>query len=211
MNEAELRQQIVRFGRSLFERGLTYGSSGNLSARLGERYLMTPTNASLGALDEHRLSLVDREGRLLSGDAPTRESFLHLGLYHERPSAGAVVHLHCTHAVAVSCLADVDPRNVIPPITAYYVMRIGRLPLIPYYPPGDMALAQAVRSLAAEHGAMLLANHGPLVSAGSLEAAVYAAEELEETARLFLLLRKENFSALDAKQIEELRRRYPQP
>ena len=210
MNEADLREQIVRFGRSLFERGLTSGISGNLSARLGERYLMTPTNSCLGALEEDRLSLVDRQGRPLSGDPPTREVFLHLALYDERPSAAAVVHLHCTHAVAVSCLADVDPRDVIPPLTAYYVVRVRRLPLIPYYPPGDAALAQAVRALAADHGAILLANHGPVVAAGSLEAAVYAIEELEETARLFLMLRKEKVRQLTAEQVEELRRRYPE-
>jgi ribulose-5-phosphate 4-epimerase/fuculose-1-phosphate aldolase len=178
--------------------------------RVGEYYLMTPTNTSLGALESHRLSLVDRQGQALAGDPPTKEAFLHLAFYDERPLANAVVHLHSVHAVAVSCLADIDVRDVIPPLTAYYVMRVGRLPLIPYYPPGDMALAQAVRAEASRHSAVLLANHGPVVAGASLEAAVHAIEELEETARLFLLLRKENVRKLTAEQAEELRRRYPQ-
>jgi ribulose-5-phosphate 4-epimerase/fuculose-1-phosphate aldolase len=211
MNEAELREQIVRFGRSLFERGLTPGNSGNLSARVGERYLMTPTNSCLGTLEAQRLSLVDRQGRLLSGDPPTRENFLHLAFYDQRPSANAVVHLHSVHAVAVSCLADVDPQDVMPPITPYYVVRVGRLPLIPYYPPGDIELARAVGLLAPSFSALLLANHGPVVAGTSLEAAVNTIEELEATARLFLLVRGEKVRRLTAEQIEELRRRYPQP
>ena len=131
MSETAQREAIARLARSIFERGLTCGSSGNISVRLEDGWLMTPTGTSMGELDPARLSRLDAEGRLVSGDAPTKESFLHLAMYEQRPSAGAVVHLHSTHSVAVSCLADVDPANVLPPVTAYYVMRIGVLPLVP--------------------------------------------------------------------------------
>ena len=191
----------------MFERGLTFGSSGNISVRLDDGWLMTPTGTSMGELDPARLSRLDAEGRLVSGDAPTKESFLHLAMYGQRPSAGAIVHLHSTHSVAVSCLADVNPANVLPPITAYYVMRIGTLPLVPYYPPGDLDLARAVREMASDHHAVLLANHGPVVAGTSLEDAVYATEELEETARLFLMLRSMNTRFLTPAQVEALKTR----
>jgi ribulose-5-phosphate 4-epimerase/fuculose-1-phosphate aldolase len=134
--EARLREEICTLGKSLFERGLTFGSSGNLSARVGDGWVMTPTNVSLGRLDPATLAKLDDEGRHVSGDKPTKETFLHLGMYRRRETARAVVHLHSTYSVAVSCLADVDPADAIPPITAYYVMRVGRLPLVPYYRPG---------------------------------------------------------------------------
>ena len=209
MSENSLREAIVRFGRSMFERGLTFGSSGNISARLDDGWLMTPTNVALDRLDPARLSKLDAAGKLASGDAPTKESVLHIAMYRERPGAKAVVHLHSTHSVAVSCLADVDEADVLPPVTAYYVMRVGSLPLIPYYPPGDPDLAEAVRKLAGRHPAVLLANHGPVVAGASLEAAVNAIEELEETARLFLLLRREKTRWLTPEQVAEVRRRFP--
>ena len=209
MTEAAMREAIVRFGRSLFERGLTFGSSGNISARLDDGWLMTPTNVALDCLDPARLSRLDDDGQLLSGDAPTKESFLHVAMYRERAAAKAVVHLHSTYSVAVSCLADVDAADVLPPVTAYYVMRVGSLPLVPYYPPGDLDLAEAVRKLAGRHHAVLLANHGPVVAGDSLEAAVNAIEELEETAKLFLLLRHEKTRWLTPEQAAEVRRRYP--
>jgi ribulose-5-phosphate 4-epimerase/fuculose-1-phosphate aldolase len=188
LSESGLREQICRLGQSLFDRGLTAGSSGNISVRLEEGWLMTPTNASLGRLDPARLSRLGPDGGLRDGDPPTKESFLHRAMYEERPRARAVVHLHSTHSVAVSCLEEIDPADVLPPITAYYVMRVGRLPLVPYFPPGDLTLAEAVRKLASKHHAVLLANHGPVVAGTSLDAAVNAIEELEETAKLFLLL-----------------------
>jgi ribulose-5-phosphate 4-epimerase/fuculose-1-phosphate aldolase len=209
MNETTLRERIVSLGRSMFERGLTFGSSGNISVRIADGWLMTPTGVSLGRLDPARLSKLDAEGRLVDGDKPTKESMLHLALYRERPRAGAVVHLHATHSVAVSCLRDIDPDDVLPPITAYYVMRVGRLPLIPYYAPGDPALAGAIGALADRHKAVLLANHGPVVSGSSLEAAADAVEELEETARLFLLLRGQAIRCLSDDQVTDLRQRYP--
>jgi 3-dehydro-4-phosphotetronate decarboxylase len=206
MNETEAREAICRFGCSLHQRGLTAGSSGNISVRLDDGWLLTPTNASLGALDPARLSRLDWNGNLVAGDPPSKEAFLHRAMYEQRPQAGAIVHLHSTHSAAVSCMSGLDPCDCIPPLTAYYVMKIGRLPLVPYHRPGDPKLGDAIRGLAGKHGAVLLANHGPVVSGASLEAAVYAAEELEETAKLFLLLRGHDARALNEEQIAELRK-----
>ncbi|MGI9382438.1 MAG: 3-oxo-tetronate 4-phosphate decarboxylase [Methyloligellaceae bacterium] len=209
MSETQIREDIARFARSMFERGLTFGSSGNISVRLEDGWLMTPTGTSFGHLDPARISKLDEQGRHVSGDKPTKEAFLHVAMYEERPATGAVVHLHSTHAVAVSCLADVDKGDVLPPITAYYVMKIGKLPLVPYFPPGDEGLAGAVRQMASKHHAVLLANHGPVVAGTKLADAVYAMEELEETAKLFLLLRKEPIRPLTSAQVVELEDRFP--
>lgn len=205
MSETKLREDIAVLGKSLFDRGLTAGSSGNISVQLDDGWLLTPTNSCLGRLDPAKISKLDAKGRHLSGDAPSKEIFLHRAMYEERGAARAIVHLHSTHSVAVSCLPDVDPQNVLPPLTAYYVMKIGRLPLIPYFRPGDPALGDAVRALAGRHAAVLLANHGPIVAGASLEAAVYAMEELEETAKLHLLLQGRNPRTLTPEQIEDLR------
>ncbi len=209
MNESRLREDIVRVGASLFNRGLTHGSTGNISAALPDGgWLMTPTGSSLGTLDPARLSRLDASGKLIDGDKPTKEAFLHTTMYGARPGSGAVVHLHSTHSVAVSCLDGIDHSNCLPPITAYYAMRIGRLPLVPYYPPGDETLATAVGALASKHHAVLLANHGPVVAGTSLSAAQDAIEELEETAKLFLMLRGERLRLLTDEQVAELERRF---
>jgi 3-dehydro-4-phosphotetronate decarboxylase len=210
MNETKIREEICLLGKSMFDRGLTVGSSGNISVRTDNGWLMTPTNSCLGRLDPAKLSKVDAKGNLLSGDKQTKESFLHLSVYGERPTAGAIVHLHSTHSVAVSCLADVEPKQPIPPITAYYVMKIGNLVLLPYYAPGDMTLANAVKEVAGKHHAILLANHGPIVAGKDLESAVYATEELEETARLYLLLRGNRLKILSPEQVAELHKKWPQ-
>jgi ribulose-5-phosphate 4-epimerase/fuculose-1-phosphate aldolase len=208
--ENAARDRICALARSMFQRGLTFGSSGNVSVRLPDGgWLMTPTNVSLGDLDPARLSRLDRDGRLLGGDPPTKEAFLHRTMYDCRADAGAVVHLHSTHSVAVSCLADLDPADVLPPITAYYVMRVGRLPLVPYFRPGEAGLAEAVRMFASDHHAVLLANHGPVVAGKSLESAVHAVEELEETAKLFLLLQGHRTRFLTPAQVADLRERFP--
>jgi len=204
MNESALRESICDFGRSLYQRGLTFGSAGNISARLADGWLLTPTNSCMGELDPARISKLDNNGELISGDPPSKESFLHAAVYAERPQDTAIVHLHSTHSVAVSCLPDVDPADVLPPLTAYYVMRVGKLPLVPYYPPGDMELAQAVRGLAGKHSAVLLANHGPVVAGKSLTAAIYAMEELEETAKLHLLLKHHNPRCLSTDEVAAL-------
>lgn len=208
--ESKLREMVCSAGASLFNRGLTHGSTGNISVALPDGgWLMTPTGSSLGTLDPARLSKLDSAGKLVGGDAPTKEAFLHTTMYDKRPKSGAVVHLHSTHSVAVSCLDGIDHGNCLPPITAYYAMRIGTLPLVPYFPPGDATLADAVGQLAGKHHAVLLANHGPVVAGSSLSAAQDAIEELKETARLFLMLRNEKLKLLTPAQIAELQRRYP--
>ncbi len=209
MSEHQMREQIAELGHSLFTRGLTFGSTGNISVRMDDGWLMTPTGSSLGNLDPASISKLDSRGLHIGGDAPTKESFLHTGFYQQRPKAGAIVHLHSTHSVAVSCQRGVNPQNVLPPLTAYYVMRIGRLPLVPYHPPGDVDLARVVTEMASEHHAVLLANHGPIVAGKSLLDAVYSIEELEETAKLFLLLQGRDIVPLNDQQVEELRQRFP--
>ena len=204
-NETRLREDICRFGRSLFERGLTPGSSGNISVRLdGGGWLVTPTNASLGFLDPAKLSRLDDQGRLVSGDAPTKEVPLHTALYDTRGSARAIVHLHSTHSVALSMLPEIDPRAALPPMTAYYLMICGATALVPYYRPGDPAVADAIKGLAGRYSSVLLANHGPVVAGDTLEAAVFATEELEETAKLYLLLRGMNPRFLSPEQVKDL-------
>ena len=204
--ENALREEICRVGASLYQRGYTVGTAGNISARLSNgEMLMTPTNASMGSLDPGRLSKFSAEGVHVGGDKPTKEAFLHQCMYCARESSGAVVHLHSTHAVAVSILEGLDPNDVLPPLTAYYVMRVGRLPLAPYFPPGDVALAEAVRERAEQSHAVLLANHGPVVAGKTLKEAQYAMEELEETAKLFLMLRGERLRPLTPEQTDALR------
>jgi len=209
MSESRLREDMAAFGEMLTGLGLAHGSTGNISARLDDGWLITPTNSRLGRLDPARIARLDGEGRHVAGDNPSKEAFLHRCVYDMRPGAGAIVHLHSTHSVAVSCLAGIDADDVLPPLTAYYVMRVGRLPLIPYFPPGDERLAGAVRQVAARHAAVLLANHGPVVAGRSLDAAVGAVEELEATARLYLLLQERPTRPLNADQVDELKRLYP--
>jgi ribulose-5-phosphate 4-epimerase/fuculose-1-phosphate aldolase len=208
MNETETRAAIVRWGRSLFERGLTGGSSGNISARVGDGYIVTPTNACLGFLDADRLSRLDADGGPLDGDPPTKEIPLHLAFYRNRPTAGAVVHLHSTFATALSCLAETDPEDAIPPLTPYVVMRVGRVPLVPYTRPGSPEVAPLVAARAEAHAAVLLRNHGPVVAAATLDAAVYAIEELEEAAKLALLTRGMGARPLDRDQVADLERAF---
>jgi 3-dehydro-4-phosphotetronate decarboxylase len=205
MPDTGLREEICRFGRSLFERGLTPGSSGNISLRLDDGgWLVTPTNASLGFLDPARISRLDADGRVISGDKPTKEIPLHSALYETRRSARAVVHLHSTHAVALTMLPEIDPRAALPSMTPYYLMRAGQTALVPYYRPGDPAVADAIRGLAGKYSSVLLANHGPVVAGDTLEAAVFATEELEETAKLYLLLRGLNPRYLSRAQVDDL-------
>lgn len=204
MNETRLRDEICRFGKSLFDRGLTPGSSGNISVRLDDGWLVTPTNASLGFLDPAKISRLDAGRRLISGEAPTKEIPLHAALYDTRTSARAIVHLHSTHSVAVSMLPDIDPRAALPPMTPYYLMKCGATALVPYYRPGDPAVADAIKGLAGKYSSVLLANHGPVVAGDTLEAAVFATEELEETAKLYLLLRGLNPRYLTPAQVKDL-------
>lgn len=207
MNESRAREAICRLGESMFARGLTNGSSGNISVRLDDGgLLVTPTGSSLGRLDPIKLTRLDRNGLHLSGDAPTKEMPLHAALYETRGDlTGAVVHLHSTHSVGVSILPDIDKDNVFPPLTAYSVMRLGKVAMLPYFRPGDPGMADAVRDYQGMRSAFLLAHHGPVVAGKSLDDAVYAMEEFEETARLFLLTYGKSPRVLTEQQIAELK------
>jgi len=205
MTEIETRAQMVELAASLFARGYSVGSAGNISVRLPDGYLITPTNSCLGRLTPARLSRLDPDFVHTGGDKPSKEVFMHRAFYTARPRAGAVVHLHSTMATAVSCLDGVDPENPIPPMTPYFVMRVGRrLPVLPYYRPGDPAMEPTIAREARTARALLLGNHGPVVSGRSLRDAVNAAEELEEAAKLFLLLRGVRTRILGPVQVQEL-------
>lgn len=203
--ETALRDQICTIARSMFDRGLTAGASGNISARLSNgRLLMTPTGSTLGTLDPARLSLVAADGTHLSGDMPTKEIPLHTAFYETRGQTAAVVHLHSSHSVALSLLPDNDPDAFIPPLTAYAVMRVGRVKLLPFYLPGDPEVGKAVKGVAGRHSAVMLAHHGPVVAGTSIEMAAHAMEELEETAKLALLTRGLGAVGLDDSQIAQI-------
>jgi ribulose-5-phosphate 4-epimerase/fuculose-1-phosphate aldolase len=205
MSEGELRVLLCELAGSLFARGYSVGSAGNISARLPDGYLMTPTNSSLGRLEPERLSKLDTGFNHVGGDKPSKEVFMHRAFYQARPDAGAVVHLHSTQATAVACLPDVDQGNPIPPLTPYFVMRVGRtMPVVPYYRPGDPSMEPAIHAAAKDARAVLLANHGPVVSGKTLTDAVYAAEELEEAAKLFLILRGQKTRLLTPAQVDDL-------
>jgi len=208
MNDREIREKITMHARSLFERGYTAGSSGNISVRLSDGILLTPTNSCLGRLEPERISKLDLNGSHLSGDKPSKESILHLSIYKARKQDNAIVHLHSTYAVALSCLEDADPLDMIPPITPYFVIRIGRLPRVPYYPPGDLGLAKAVGEMAFEHRAVLMAQHGAIVAGKDLDSAVYASEELEESAKLFLTLKRLRYNVLSKEEVASLKSRF---
>lgn len=204
-DEARLREEICIFARSLFERGLTPSSSGNISARLPEGgWLATPADAGLGLLDPARLTKLDAQGRVVEGGPPSREMPLHAALYDSRRGSKAVVHLHSTHAVAVTMLPEIDSRAVLPPMTPHFLMKCGSPALLPYYRPGDPAVAHAIRGLAGRYSSVLLANHGPVVAGDGLEATVDAMEELEETCKLYLLLRGLNPRCLSPNQVRDL-------
>jgi len=205
MSESKQRELLAELAASLFQRGFSVGSAGNISAKLDDGYLMTPTNSCLGRLDPARISKLDLEFNHIGGDKPSKEVFMHRAFYRARVEAGGVVHLHSTMATAVSCLPDVNSENPIPPLTPYFVMRVGRrMPIVPYYRPGDPAMEPAIHEAAKDARAILLANHGPVVSGKTLTDAVYAAEELEEAAKLVLLLRGASPRLLTPGQVDDL-------
>lgn len=205
MRESQLREQICAQAASLYMRGLTGGATGNISARTEDGgLLVTPTGSSFGSLDPRRLSKFDASGQHVSGDPPTKEMPLHAAFYETRSVSGAVVHIHSSHSVALSMMPDTDPDCFLPPLTAYSIMRLGKVKLLPFFVPGDPAMGDAVRGLAGKRSAVMLANHGPVVAGKDLEAAVYAMEELEETARLALLLRGTDAVALTPEQIQQV-------
>lgn len=207
--QARIREEICLLAKSMFDRGLTGGASGNISARLDDgSLLVTPTGSSFGALDPARLSHIGQGGDLIGGDKPTKEMPLHAAFYETRTQTGAVVHLHSTHSVALSMLPDTDPDNMLPPLTPYSIMRLGKVKLLPVFLPGDPAMGDAVRGLAGKRSAVMLANHGPVVSAKDLQAAVYAMEELEETSKLALLTRGLAPKMLSGDQVQALVRTF---
>jgi ribulose-5-phosphate 4-epimerase/fuculose-1-phosphate aldolase len=211
MSEAtKLRDQIAHFAKSIYDRGLTSGSTGNISARLSDgTVLMTPTGSSMGFLDPARISHLSADMVLLSGDAPTKEIQLHTAFYETRSETGAVVHLHSCHSVALSMMPDTDPEDVIPALTPYPIMRLGKVKLLPFFLPGDPEMGAAVRGLAGKRSAVLLANHGPVVAGKDLEAAVYSMEELEEGAKLAMMTREMNRTGISAENVSNLRLKYP--
>ncbi|MGJ8513280.1 3-oxo-tetronate 4-phosphate decarboxylase [Carnimonas bestiolae] len=206
MSENEQREMLVALGKSLFDRGYSVGTAGNISVRLEDGFLMTPTNSSLGRLKADRISKLDRNWQHISGDKPTKEVFLHRAVLEARPQEGAVVHLHSTYATALSCLARSDEgQAAMPALTPYFIMRVGRaLPVVPYFRPGDPAMEESIRGAAKEHRALLLANHGPVIASATLESAVNAAEELEESAKLALLLKNLPVNELSEHDITDL-------
>ena len=200
-----LREQMCLLAKSMFDRGLTGGSTGNISARTPDGgLLVSPTGTSFGRLDPARLSHFDATGRLIDGDPPTKEMPLHTAFYDTRSAAGAVVHLHSCHAVALSMMPDIDPDNFLPPLTPYAIMKLGKVKLLPFFRPGDLAMGAAVRGLAGKRTAVMLANHGPVVAGKDIEAACHAIEELEDTAKLAMLLRGLSARMLSDAQITDL-------
>ena len=209
MTESGLRERICDLARSLFDRGLTHGSTGNISARTADGgLLVSPTGTSFGRLDPARLSRFDARGNLVSGDPPTKEMPLHAAFYDTRSTAGAVVHLHSCHAVAWSMMPDANADDFLPPLTPYAIMKLGRVKLLPFFLPGDPAMGEAVRGLAGKRSAVMLANHGPVVAGKDVGAAVSAIEELEETARLAMLLRGVAARALTEAQVQAVVRTF---
>ena len=203
-----LRRELVATARTLHEAGLSPGSSGNISVRIGDQIIVSPTGARFGSLDPDALSIVDLDGAQVSGPAATKESLFHAAVYRARPADTAVIHLHSPFASALSCLAGLDQENALPAYTPYFIMRVGQLAVVPYFMPGDASLADAIGQRAVQHRSLLLANHGQLVSAPTLAAAAAAAEEIEETARLHFVLGDRAVSALSVDQVAELHRRY---
>lgn len=203
-SENRIREDMVRLAGSLFERGFAVGAAGNMSAAVDDGILVTPTNSCLGFLDPGKISKVTRDGRHISGDKPSKEVFLHKAFYETRPQTGAVVHLHSTYATALSCLSAIDPDDCIPPLTPYVVMRVGRVKRLDYVRPGDEKAGDLIRALGGKFSAILLANHGPVVTGKDIVSAVYAAEELEETAKLLIMLRGLPIRMLSEENVAEL-------
>jgi len=202
MTETKLRETICLLAKSMFDRGLTGGSTGNISARTEDGgLLVSPTGTSFGRLDPARLSRFDADGNFVSGDQPTTEMPLHSAFYDTRSTAGAVVHLHSCHSVALSMMPDVDPDNFLPPMTPYSIMKLGKVTLLPFFMPGDPAMGDAVRGLAGKRSAVMLANHGPVVAGKDIEAACNAIEELEDTAKLAIMMRGYRAKMLTPEQV----------
>ena len=208
-SETKLREQICLLAKSMFDRGLTGGSTGNISARTEDGgLLVSPTGSSFGRLDPAELSRFDAAGQHIAGLKPTKEMPLHSAFYETRKSAGAVVHLHSCHSVAWSMMPEIDPDNVLPPLTPYAIMKLGKVRLLPFFIPGDAAMGEALRSLGGKRSAVLLANHGPVVAGTDVEAACNAIEELEETAKLAIMMRGFDARALTPALVRDVVRKF---
>ncbi|MDO5054776.1 aldolase [Pasteurella oralis] len=208
MTELEQKIEMVNLARSLFERGYTVGGAGNLSVRLDDkRILVTPTGSSLGRLEAESLSVLDMDGNVLSGKKPSKESVFHLAMYKKNPDCKAIVHLHSTYLTALSCLENLNPDNAMQAFTPYYVMRVGKLPVIPYYRPGDVNIARELSERALSGKAFLLANHGVVVTGCDLVDAVDNTEELEETAKLYFILQGQKIRYLTDNEVKDLENR----
>lgn len=207
--EGRLREEIVNVASQLFSRGYTHGSTGNISAVIDDCLLLTPTGSSFGSLDPARISKVDAHGNLISGDQPTKEQFMHHAIYSGRKSAGAVIHLHSTHSVALSCLPCINEFDALPKLTPYSHMLCGCVAMLPYFRPGDKNMANALHEISRNHWSIILAHHGPVVAGQDLYKAMYAAEELEQTARLTLLLEMSKVNTLEPQHISDLENYFP--
>jgi ribulose-5-phosphate 4-epimerase/fuculose-1-phosphate aldolase len=214
LTETQLRDEICRVGRSLFERGYVHATAGNISVRLDDGYLITPTDACLGTLDPARLARLDVQGVQAAGDRASKTLTLHRRIYEAAPQARCVIHTHSTHLVALTLQGVWSDDDILPPITPYFVMKVGHVPLIPYHRPGDPRVAELVAqriSAMAERGtpirAVMLDRLGPNVWHDSPAQASAALEELEETARLWLMCQPGPLP-LGEPEIEELRRQF---
>jgi ribulose-5-phosphate 4-epimerase/fuculose-1-phosphate aldolase len=210
MNENKLREQICILASSMFQRGITHGSTGNISVRLeDDDILVTPSGSSFGRLDPNDIVKVTKSGQFIGSLTPTKELPLHKAFYETRGlKSGAVVHLHSTHSVALSMLPGIDEDSVLPSYTPYSIMLLGKVKLLPFFVPGDPAMGDAIRGLAGKRSAVLLANHGPVVSGKDLESSVNAIEELEATAKLALILKGADAKTLDNAQINSVVKKF---
>lgn len=202
-NEARVREEICVTGASLYERGYTVGTAGNISARLDDGWLITPTDACLGRLDPADIAKVDLAGNAVSGGKPSKTLALHRGIYARNAQTRGIVHTHSTHLVALTLGGVWSDTDVLPPITPYYVMKVGHVPLIRYRRPGDPQVAEQIAALADSVRGVLLERLGPVVWERSVAQASYALEELEETARLWLMSDPRP-APLDEAALEEL-------
>jgi ribulose-5-phosphate 4-epimerase/fuculose-1-phosphate aldolase len=207
--ETALREEICRIGQSLYARGYTVGSAGNISARLDDGYLITPTDACLGFLDPARISKVDLKGEQISGDRASKAVRLHRAIYETDASLNGVVHTHSTHLVAMSILAGVSSHTILDAITPYHVMKAGRIPLIPYHRPGDPAVIDLVKPLVRDVRGVMLSRIGPTFWHENISNAAFAIEEAEETAKLFFMTRGHALPPLSETQVDELRTLFP--
>ncbi|MDT3420445.1 ribulose-5-phosphate 4-epimerase/fuculose-1-phosphate aldolase [Pseudomonas protegens] len=202
--ENALREEICDVGRSLYQRGYTVGSAGNISARLDDGWLITPTDICLGRLDPAAIAKVNLAGEWVSGDKPSKTLALHRQVYDRNPGVGGVVHTHSTHLVALTLAGVWREDDILPPLTPYQVMKVGHIPLIGYQRPGSPKVAEQVAQLANQVRGVMLERLGPVVWESSVSKASYALEELEETARLWLMSQPRP-APLDQAALDELR------